>query len=186
MGNTETTREAKRYVFPGYSNIELWDLPGFGTRTNRDLKTFSINFGIHHYDAFIIIFCHRLTKDSLDLAKMLVSLGKPYIFVRSKIDQDIANAKHQMRSKFDEEAELGKIRNEFKKMKKTFFAERPQCQIGDVFLINCHDEKTYDFDKLLLAINCNLAIEQQNCFISAVSLVTKRILEEKIKVLKGI
>lgn len=177
------TKKASHYDFPTNSNIQLWDLPGFGTQTAGNLETFCEKFSIPKYDAFIIMSCTPFTNDYMNLAKKLQSHGKPFFFVQSQVDLYLANCEYDTPDNFNENEVLDQIRTEYNELQK---ANTLDSQIGDLFLINCHERGHFDFGELEVAIANNLTLKQHRCFIRAVSSKSIEILEEKVNALKGI
>ena len=94
-GVTETTESPREYSFPNNPNIKLWDTPGIGTQRYPDVEAYCKKQHIEIYDAFIIMTCTRFTNDDDVLARKLNSIGKPFLFVRGKIDIDINSEKNK-------------------------------------------------------------------------------------------
>ena len=133
---TECTQDWKRYEDPNNANIEYWDLPGMGTE-DFPAKTYFEDVKLNEYDTFVILTANRFTKDDLELANKITSHGKKYFFVRSKIDQDVRNAKRSSRPEsFNEANVLAKIRSKCVEKLGDLLSNKEK-----IFLISCHGFK---------------------------------------------
>ncbi|XP_078349418.1 interferon-gamma-inducible GTPase 10-like [Oculina patagonica] len=106
VGVTETTKELAEYVHPTNPKIKFWDLPGIGT-PNYPEKTYCEKVKLDKFDAFLIFTSDRFKENYLKLAKKIKSIHKKFFFIRTKIDQDVRNEKHEKREQnesFNEDA----------------------------------------------------------------------------------
>ena len=151
---TECTQDLQRYEDPDNANIEYWDLPGIGT-PNFPAKTYFEDVKLNEYDTFVIFIDTRLRENDLELARKITSLGKKYFFVRSKIDQDVQNAKRSsLPESFNEAAVLAKIRSDCSKKLGDLLSKKE-----NIFLISCHVREKWEFSLLRQA---NLYALEQN------------------------
>ena len=98
----ETTVEPKEYYHPKNSKIKFWDFPGTGTPKYPDVEAYCNQVNLEWYDSFLIFTAGRFTENDLKLARKIKSIGKNFLFVRTKIDVDV-QAEKRKRS-FNEEA----------------------------------------------------------------------------------
>ncbi|CAM2108023.1 unnamed protein product [Caretta caretta] len=91
-GVIETTMEPTAYPHPRYPNVRVWDLPGIDTPTFKP-DTYLEQVDFSDYDFFIIISSPRFKYHDISLAQEIQKLGRKFYFVRSKVDQDLANEK---------------------------------------------------------------------------------------------
>ncbi|CAM2108018.1 unnamed protein product [Caretta caretta] len=92
-GVIETTKEPTAYPHPTYPNVRVWDLPGIDTPTFKP-DTYLKQVKFSRYDFFIIISSPRFKYHDISLTQEIQRQGKKFYFVRSKVDQDLANEKH--------------------------------------------------------------------------------------------
>lgn len=79
IGEIETTKEITTY---GNNNIILSEIPQKCQIENN-------------YDFFVILSQGRFTQEDTKIVEILKTFGKPYFFLRSKIDTDINNGKRR-------------------------------------------------------------------------------------------
>jgi predicted GTPase len=89
-GTNQTTMEPTLYSFTGFPQVQLWDLPGVGT-PDFPPHTYKEKVALASYDFFIIVASDRFMGHDVFLAQLLSELGKPFFFVRSRIDIDVQN-----------------------------------------------------------------------------------------------
>ena len=133
------------------------------------------------FDTFLILNAGRFTENDQLLAHKVKSMKKSFVFVRTKIDQDVKNEKGK--KKFNEEDMLKKIRGNC--------LENLQDLEGDdkvLFLISNHDPDKWDFDRLTRAILDALPCRQTESLTLSLDLLTsqsKDILKRKVEILRG-
>ena len=180
-GVTETTTEAAVYSHPTNDKIKFWDLPGIGTPNYPDLETYCEKVGLEEYDTFLILTAGRFTENDLLLAKKVKSIKKSFFFVRTKIDQDIAN--ESQKRAFNEEITLNDIREDCWKNLEGLAAGNEI-----VFLISNCKTAQWDFDRLTQAILDVLPLRQKESLTLSLDLLTSRsrdLLKRKVEVLRG-
>ena len=182
VGVTECTTEPTPYDHPTYTNIKFWDLPGVGTPDYPDLETYCEKVQLEKYNVYLIFTAHRFTKNDLELAKKVRSIGKKVFFIRTKIDESV-RAEKRKRS-FDEEAMLKKIRRNCLES-----LGDPLTDEQDIFLISNHCPEKWEFARLTQAIVDGLKRYQRESMISALGqLITRssnEIFQRKVDVLRG-
>ncbi|XP_056455183.1 interferon-inducible GTPase 5-like [Gadus chalcogrammus] len=140
-GVVETTMKPEPYPHPRHPNVTLWDLPGVGT-TKFPADQYLEYVEFEKFDFFIIVSADRLSENDAKLAQEIKKMGKKFYFVRSKIDNNLSDAKRSQRE-YDEEKTLQEIRdNCIQGLEKQGVAS-PQ-----VFLLSSFDLHLYDFPAL--------------------------------------
>ena len=182
VGILETTTERKEYSYPYNGNITLVDLPGLGSTKFPDVHTYCKNVKIDDCDAFIIIIAGRLTNNDVSWAKKLLLIKKPFLFVRSKIDQDFHNASKI--EPFNEDAFEVEIRQEIKRNLQHIEMENEIRE--NILLVNNNDPKQWDFPRLTLAISKLFNLHRRECWNLSLQVPTQWTLEQKVRELKGI
>ena len=142
VGETETTvGDPISYKDPRNDNLLYWDLPGVGT-TRYPRNTYLRQVGFDKFDFYILISSSRFTENDLWIAKEIEKAGKQFFFLRSKIDDALANEKRAHRKTYNREATLDKIRKN---------CETELIKGGvknvDVFLISSYETALFDFDR---------------------------------------
>ena len=108
-GVKETTMKPEPYPHPRHRNFTLWDLPGIGT-TKFPADQYLEYVEFEKFDFFIIVSADRLSENDAKLAQEIKKIGRKFYFVRSKIDNNLSDAKRSQRE-YDEEKTLQKIRD---------------------------------------------------------------------------
>ncbi|XP_062373430.1 T-cell-specific guanine nucleotide triphosphate-binding protein 2-like [Sardina pilchardus] len=144
-GEIETTTECTMYPHPVMPNVRIWDLPGIGTQYFK-AKTYIKDVKFQNYDFFIIVSEKRFREYDIMLAKEIKKNKKAFYFVRSMVDQDIANA---ARRGVPENETLQRIRKD---------CEENLREMGSppVFLISSFYLEKFDFQELLNALERDL------------------------------
>ena len=170
-----TTEKATVYEYPGNPKITLHDLPGFGTiefPTNEYEKTMKL----YEYD-YILIFVGNIEENDLEIAKKLREMGKPFCFVRSKIDLDILDAKNEGESEKDAVEKI--ISKSLDNLQYAGFY-KPK-----LFVISNHNRKIYQFNDLVSYIPKNLPTLKCNAVMfSLLGEFTDDIINNKYQLLK--
>ena len=176
-------KEPTPYLHPNNENIIFWDLPGIGTPTYPDLKTYCKKIGgLEKYDAILIFLKSRFTHNDEELAKKASKeLKKPLFFVRTNVATELNYARDDEGPKFDEASALEKMKEDcLKNLKDLIWLKT------DVFLIDNKVVEKYDFDRLIESISDALPHRKMECFILSLTTVTRNIIKRKAKFLKGL
>ncbi|XP_024076859.2 interferon-inducible GTPase 5-like [Terrapene carolina triunguis] len=188
IGVTETTMKLLDYSHPSYPNVTVWDLPGIGTPTFKP-HTYLKEVEFSRYDFFIIISCTRFISHDIQLAQEIQKLGKKFYFVRSKVDQDLANEKKMYDEEgileqsnaptnrpppYSESAILDVIREDCIKGLKTGGVASPR-----IFLVTRWDLGKFDFPKLQETLVNELPSHKKLILLRSLSHVSKETLEKK-------
>ena len=153
-----------------------------GTRKNQDLEIYCQKFHLENYDTILILCEGCFTQNDCLLTEKVKAMEKPFIFVRTKIDQDISN--ENRKSSFNENAFLSKTRQKCVESLQEFGG-------GDevVFLISNHKPDKWDFALLTVAIldGLTLLAQQESLALSLDFLTTKskKVLKRKVDILRG-
>jgi len=135
VGVAETTLEPTKYLFPGATNVRVWDLPGAGTpRFQRE--SYVKDMGLRYFDIVIIVSASRVTSTDVTLVQELDRHKVPHLIVRTKIDHDVENEAVDHGCK--ERATLQKIKDDMNKN-----------GLNYAFLVSSRKPGQYDFEKFL-------------------------------------
>ena len=174
-GSGNTTKNATVYEYPGNKKITLHDLPGFGT-TEFPKYEYEKTMALHTYD-YILIVVANIDENDIAIAKILKEMDKPFCFVRSKIDIDIANAKT------DGEPETEAIEKIKSKALNILWSNG--FKEARFFVISNHNLNICDFDELVSYIKINLpGLKCEAVMFSLLGELTDGIIDTKYNMLK--
>ena len=181
VGETETTvGDPISYKDPRNDNLLYWDLPGVGT-TRYPRDTYLRQVGFDKFDFYILISSSRFTENDLWLAKEIEKAGKQFFFLRSKIDDALANEKRAHRKTYNREATLDKIRKNCESELK-----KGGVKTVDVFLISSYETALFDFDRAKEKLLKDFPKLKKDAMVLSVSHGhSSEILKEKTEVLRG-
>ncbi|CAL8319417.1 unnamed protein product [Gadus morhua 'NCC'] len=146
------------YPHPRHPNVTLWDLPGVGT-TKFPADRYLEYVEFEKFDFFIIVSADRLSENDAKLAKEIKNMGKKFYFVRSKIDNNLSDAKRSQRE-YDEEKTLQEIRDNCIQGLEKQGVESPQ-----VFLVSSFHLHLYDFSALQDTMEREIPSHKRNVLI---------------------
>ncbi|KAH3729149.1 hypothetical protein DPMN_055112 [Dreissena polymorpha] len=174
----EGTMRPTQYNHPVFPNILLWDLPGVGTKNFRR-ETYMAQVEFERYDFYIIICAGRFTENDLWLAETIHQKGKTFFFVRTKVQQEIDNARrvYAGESVFDENVVL-------RKMRKNCSDSLPKSRGRELFLIDNYEPQLYDFGKLAMAIIHQSPHKKKEAATFGMCLLTEDVIKAKEEELK--
>ena len=124
----------------------------------------------------------RVTNHDILLGEKLVSIRKPFIYIRGKIDEDFTNANKSKATSKDEIRQ--EIRDDWLENLKNVSDESP-LKDQKIYLVNNDDITDWDFSPLVVAIAEELSLDKKECFLLTQPALTEAILQEKITELKG-
>nr|XP_058955330.1 interferon-inducible GTPase 5-like [Pocillopora verrucosa] len=185
VGVVETTVKPTSFDHPQNPNIKIWDLPGIGTETFPDMKTYRKKTQFDKYHTFLIFSCTRFTRNDVLLAREIKKQGKSFFFIRTKIDE---NYRAEKRKKlFDEGKMLHDIRID---CLKNLAEERDNPISGEdnIFLISNHYPRKWDFERLTRAILDALPRYQRESLtlsLNALTSLSTEILKRKVDIFRG-
>mmetsp|Transcript_142558 Transcript_142558/g.443348 ORF Transcript_142558/g.443348 Transcript_142558/m.443348 type:complete len:263 (+) Transcript_142558:382-1170(+) len=139
VGINETTVKVSMYAFPSEHRVRLWDFPGAGT-PDFPLETYVARMGLRYLDRVLIVSAGRFTETELRLRDRLREARVPQCMVRTKVDIDVWNNRHD--NSVEEESSIREIRRDL----------RENHGVGDAFLVSLRDTGAYDFPRLLSAV----------------------------------
>lgn len=177
VGFGDTTMEATPYVHPYNPRIVYYDLPGVGTIEVKK-ENYINTMKVCDYDFFFIFIDKVMNEDTLWLVSELVKMGKPFCFVRSKLDEDIKNAE---RENIDRETVISKIRQ---KIEKSVEKDDTLKKAAKIFFISCVDETIGEMHALLSYVESNLDKFKCEAVISSIAVLSTDIINLKYEVLK--
>ncbi|ROL47789.1 Interferon-inducible GTPase 5 [Anabarilius grahami] len=170
-GAIETTMIPTMYTHPTMLNVKLWDLPGTGSHKFK-AKKYLKEVKLETFDFFIIISSERFKENDIMLAEAIKESKKLFLFLRSKIDNDI-QAESQ-RKGFDEQKVLSQIRED---------CHRNLKDMGNpnVFLISSFELHKYDFQTLIDTLEKQLPAHKRDALVLSLPIYSSKILEKKIE-----
>ena len=138
-------QEPKEYVYPSNPLVSFCDLPGYNTPKYPDVETYWRKLALEKFDRFLIFTLRAITQNDLDAIKKVKFINKPFILIRTHIDQDAESMMRKKKDQFKEEELLSTIRDDILKLTKP-------CPQENIFIINNYDPHKWDFFKLIEAI----------------------------------
>ncbi|XP_048454030.1 interferon-inducible GTPase 5-like [Rhincodon typus] len=108
VGQQEPCTQPVVYSFPRYSNVRIWELPPI--RPNVQPEQYLKEVNGKDYEIIIIIASEIFKDHHGQLAKTLQDMGKKVLFVRNKIESDLAAYKRRHKSDYKESKFLKEIR----------------------------------------------------------------------------
>uniref|UniRef100_A0A7S1WQN7 IRG-type G domain-containing protein n=1 Tax=Alexandrium catenella TaxID=2925 RepID=A0A7S1WQN7_ALECA len=139
VGINETTVKVSMYAFPSEHRVRLWDFPGAGT-PDFPLESYVARMGLRYLDKVLIVTAGRFTVTEVKLMGHLWECRVPYCMVRTKVDIDVWNNRHDNGA--DEETSIREIRNDL----------RENHGVDKVFLVSLRHTGAHDFPRLLSAV----------------------------------
>ncbi|XP_053384609.1 interferon-inducible GTPase 1-like [Mercenaria mercenaria] len=181
-GHTECTFKSEPFSHPANKRLIFWDLPGVGTeRFPKKTYLEDKEISIRSFDVLIIMTSDRFTEDENWLATELKKLGKIFLFVRSKIDNQI----HSDRI-------LKKKANKISNPLKLISDIRLDCkknlgdEFKDIYLINNLnlEQENLDFGKLIDRLVEGIQGLKGEALLHSLGFLTPTILKKKFKWLR--
>lgn len=179
VGVKQTTLKSTCYTHPTNPKIQFWDLPGIGTPTYPDFKTYFEKEPLDKYDAFLVFSEKRFTENDKQLCKKIRSMNKHFFFIRSHIDSDIEAEKNVKKKSFREEATLKEIRSDC--LENLHGLVRKE---DDIFLISNFHRALWDFDRLCEAILDALPMRQRESLTLSLRSWSAATLKRKVEILQ--
>ena len=174
----EKTFEPATYSYPGNPNITLVDLPGIGTPTFPDLRTYCKKVGLETYNTFLILTAGRFRQHDLELANKIKKMGKSFFLIRTKIDQDVES--ENRRRNPDVEAMIKRIQNNcYENVKEFGICEEK------IFLISNRCQDKWDFSRLVDAVVQQLPDNQKEALTLSLRILSEDVLKKKVEVLRS-
>jgi len=146
VGNKETTMTPTMYLYSKSTNIELWDLPGFGSIRFCDRENFCNDVVFAKFDFILLLSANRFTDNDMWLAKEILKVQREYrlIFVRTQVDCDILREL----SCDPTEAEIDRLLANTKK-DCSVQLEQNGIKKHEIFLITNKNKDKYDYNALV-------------------------------------
>lgn len=177
VGFGDTTMTPKAYPHPDNPRIVYIDMPGVGTLMVKK-ENYINDMRICDCDFVFIFFDKVIIEDNLWLVGELDKLGKPYCFVRSKLDQDIKNEEQE---NMDKESVIYKIRKNITiSMKENAKLENSK----NVFLISSFDTSVGEMHELLSYVESNLDKFKCEAIMLSLTVLSEGVIDRKYKILQ--
>jgi len=142
VGVVETTMEITPYTHPDHPQIKFWDLPGVGTDQFPQAEYLS-RISVDRYDFFIIMTASRFFETDTWIVKEITRRGRKFVFVRTKVDQDVRSNRRAHPRTHSEAAVIEEILMSTKQ----HLSDSGQSD-AEVFLIDSYVPRKYDFERL--------------------------------------
>lgn len=184
-GNKETTTTPTRYRLANRPNLEIWDLPGFGSRRFSDRKQYLHLVDFSRFDFILLLSSHRFTHNDAWFAKEIVLMhpAQRLYFVRTQVDLDIIRLKNEL-SRTPTDSEIGIHLNDIKEdcslqLKETVINNH------DIFLINSYNRDEFDFNALVCKLIDTVDSIKHDAIVLSLKGITKGALYHKLNTLKN-
>lgn len=178
-GTGNTTKVPMPYEDPKNPNIIYYDLPGFATlKFNKE--NYVKDMALYDYDYFFIFFDKVIGEDDYWVVTQLKELGKKFCLVRSKIDEDINNAKYDGADENDVIPSIRqKINQDINSNNYSLLENREA-----IFVISSRNKRLGDMDALVNHMEANLSSLKFEVIMYSLESITNKTIEKKYKVLK--
>jgi len=185
VGSTETTLEPTKYPFPNRPNLELWDLPGFGTLTFDERKQYVKGVGLKKFDFILLLSAKRFTANDAWLAGEILKVQPAHnlYFVRTQVDFDVHGYRMSTRTAPTRSAiksHLNTIRENSSELLKENGIKNHK-----IFLINSYDSSSYDYSQLVCKLIDKVDVLKKEAMILSIHGITNDVINQKLKVLQG-
>ncbi|XP_030399344.1 interferon-inducible GTPase 5-like [Gopherus evgoodei] len=165
-GVVETTAEPTPYPHPSLPSVRLWDLPGTGTPTFR-AERYLEQVGLMRFDFFLLVASERFRESHAQLAQALAAAGRPFYFIRTKVDQDLRASRRRRPGRFQEGQVLGEIRADCARQLEKGGVAAPR-----VFLLSAFQLHRFDFPRLQATLAEELAGHKRHALLLALPALT--------------
>ena len=176
VGVTQCTQKVESYQHPDNPMLKFLDFPGLGTDAFRK-KTYLTKFAadLERCDFFLLTGT-RFTENDIWLSKELDKLAKKYLFVRTKVGQDISSNKKAHPQTHSEEAVLKEIRLEAE--------EKLKDKDVPVFLIDNHRTSEFEFDELEQRVISEFPAAKRSALILSLNSTSEHVIQLKVDELR--
>ncbi len=180
VGVLETTHEPQKYRHPEHKNFVLWDLPGVGT-TYFPQHSYLEQIEVERYDFFLILSAGRFRENDIWLAEQLEDFGKPYYFVRTKVNIDIQNDSEDNPGSNSAESVISKLKQEYRQ---NMYMNNIRGQIFVISGKKKHDT-LWEYPKLVESIIRDLPKLKQHKVILSSAAISKNTIQRKCTILEN-
>ncbi|CAG2233513.1 unnamed protein product [Mytilus edulis] len=170
-GYGNTTEIVKQYENPKNKQLIYCDLPGYGT-TTITRKIFLERVNIREYDMFIICFTSVPTTDDEWLVTRLQEADIPFCFVRSKLDQDIANGNRKNK---DEQTVMANIKGVISRAADSM----PSLKDEQIFIISNYKPSLGQMPQLITFMQEKVIKVKFEAILFSIPVFTKEIIDLK-------
>lgn len=174
VGVGDTTLEPTPYKNPYNANMIFWDLPGVGTLRFPKDDSYLETIKIDRYDFFVIISDTCFSENDAWLARNIGNRGKPFFFVRTKLDEAMANAGYDGQSSMEEV-----IPRIYKSCQDNL--RKANIREQNIFVISNYEHEVGQFDDLMNAVFESLPHQKREAMVLSIGPLTHQIIREKKK-----
>ena len=161
----------RKFIHPNNPRISFVELPNMGA-PNFPESTYFEKVRLEKYDVFVILTSTRFTESDLQLARKVDEMGKPYLFIRTKVDCDLGERSGEKTAKHEKIAE----------QRKRIMLEVNIPSEQKIFLIDNYHKEKWDFSLLIDAIINALPDYQKDCLILSLSNITRKVITRKAQI----
>ena len=184
VDSIETTMIPTMYPHPDHPNLELWDLPGYGTITFEDKDQYLGDVKLKKYDFILLLSAKRFKSNDAWLAKEIQDITPAHhlFFVRTQMDDEIRNFKRSLSRDPTKEAvikQVRKIRDNSSELLK-----KQGIKVHKVFLIDSYDTRRYDYNALVCKLIEKVDILKRDAMILSLHGITNDVIHQKLEVLR--
>ena len=177
VGVTQCTQKVESYQHPDNPMLKFLDFPGVGTDAFRK-ETYLTEFAadLQRCDIFLLVTATRFTENDIWLSEEFGKLEKKYLFVRTKVEQDISGDKKAHPKTHSEKAVLEKIRLEAK--------EHLKDKDAPVFLIDSYMTSEFQFDELEQRVISEFPAAKRSALILSLNSTSEQMIQLKVDELR--
>ena len=158
----------REFDHPNNPMIGFVELPNIST-SNFPESTHFEKIRLEEYDVFVILTSTRFTENDLKLARKVEEMGRPYLFVRTKVDLDLRERSGEKTAKQEKIAEL----------RKRVMLEVNIPSKQKIFLIDNYHKEEWDFSLLIDAIINAMYYSKKDCLVLSLSNITRKVIRRK-------
>jgi predicted GTPase len=156
VGVIETTLTPTCYKL--FENVFIWDVPGVSTPSISKIDYCKL-ININRYDMFLILTRGRFTEIDLWLSDIVRDrFNKILFFIRTGIDEELRNHRHDYPTNFRVSEVLDQIRQNCLTNLETSLSKTEL----SLYLINTKDKTKYDYSKLIDDMMSHIHHERDN------------------------
>ena len=181
----ECTREPTMYPFPNRPNMEIWDLPGFGTSTFDNKEAYLKFVGLKRYDFILLLSSNRFTANDAWLAGEILKVQNAHnlFFVRTRADVDV-NGFIMSVNKVPDQIKIDRYLADIKK-KTSILLKQEGIANCKVFMINSYNCNTFDYNELVRKLIDKTDALKKEAMILSLHGISNDVINDKLNILKG-
>ena len=179
VGVTKTTIEIRSYPHPDNMMMKFWELPGVGTN-QFSRSTYLDDIDVDRFDFFLLLTAGSFTENDTWLGNEFRKRHKKYLFLRTKIANDISDDKREHPGTHNEEAVIDKIRQDI-----TNYLRASGCGDVPVFLIDNYKLNKFEFEKLKQQVIKDFYDEKRSALIFSLLCASEEMIRLKMAELRS-